>query len=226
MGDLGNLNGILGLNEQIDLGLFVLKLFLIVLFTAIMSFTYRRYNFGSEFKYSNFITFPMLGLSIVMIITVIKTSIALSLGLVGALSIVRFRTPIKNSEELIYYFLIIALAIALGAGRIFESIYFFIFSTITVALLHSFFVRGTKKSFLSNVVSIECENENYLKVQELMEIQFSNLKFIALSSYENLTFLKYSVTEYNEEKIQKLLDLQKSKVIKKVIVNNIDDLPN
>ena len=125
MNNFSQLTGILELNQQIDLGLFILKLFLIVLFTTILSYTYRKYNFSSEFKYSNFITFPLLGLSIVMIITIIKSSIALSLGLVGALSIVRFRTPIKNSEELIYYFLIIGLSIALGADRVLEAFYFF-----------------------------------------------------------------------------------------------------
>ena len=47
---------------------------------------------------------------------VVKTSLALSLGLVGALSIVRFRTPIKEPEELIYLFLAIAIGLGFGAG--------------------------------------------------------------------------------------------------------------
>lgn len=226
MNNFSQLTGILELNQQIDLGLFILKLFLIVLFTTILSYSYRKYNFSSEFKYSNFITFPLLGLSIVMIITIIKSSIALSLGLVGALSIVRFRTPIKNSEELIYYFLIIGLSIALGADRVLEAFYFFIFINISIFLLHNFFVEDKKKKYISNIVSIECDNRYYSKVQSLMEKNFNNLKFISLSSYDNLSFLKYSVTEYDEEKIIKILGLQKLKIIKKVIVNNIDDLPN
>ena len=44
--------------------------------------------------------FLLLIPTMILIITVIKTSIALSLGLVGALSIIRFRTPIKEPEEL------------------------------------------------------------------------------------------------------------------------------
>ena len=50
-------------------------------------------------------------------ITVVKSSLALSLGLVGALSIVRFRTPIKEPEELAYIFLAIAIGLALGADQ-------------------------------------------------------------------------------------------------------------
>tara|TARA_Y100000022_G_C13099303_1_gene306020 strand:- start:192 stop:680 length:489 start_codon:yes stop_codon:yes gene_type:complete len=47
----------------------------------------------------------------------VKSSLALSLGLVGALSIVRFRTPIKEPEELAYIFLAIAIGLSLGADQ-------------------------------------------------------------------------------------------------------------
>lgn len=51
-----------------------------------------------------------------LVIFVVKSSLALSLGLVGALSIVRFRTPIKGPEELVYLFLSIAIGLGFGAG--------------------------------------------------------------------------------------------------------------
>jgi uncharacterized membrane protein YhiD involved in acid resistance len=57
----------------------------------------------------------MLTLVTVAIIFVVKSSLALSLGLVGALSIVRFRAAIKTPEELVYLFLCIGIGIALGA---------------------------------------------------------------------------------------------------------------
>ena len=47
---------------------------------------------------------PIMSLITFLIIMVVKSSLALSLGLVGALSIVRFRTPIKEPEELVYLF--------------------------------------------------------------------------------------------------------------------------
>ena len=51
-----------------------------------------------------------------LIIFVVKSSLALSLGLVGALSIVRFRSAIKEPEELTFLFLNIALGIGFGAN--------------------------------------------------------------------------------------------------------------
>ena len=59
--------------------------------------------------------FPVLTMVTVVIIFVVKSSLALSLGLVGALSIVRFRTAIKTPEELVYLFFCIGVGLALGA---------------------------------------------------------------------------------------------------------------
>jgi uncharacterized membrane protein YhiD involved in acid resistance len=64
-------------------------------------------------KFAN--TFPMLTLVTVVIIFVVKASLALALGLVGALSIVRFRAAIKTPEELVYLFFCIGVGLALGA---------------------------------------------------------------------------------------------------------------
>ena len=53
-----------------------------------------------------------------LIVVVIQDSITLSLGMVGALSIVRFRTPIKNPFELIYLFAGIGFGVGFGSGKI------------------------------------------------------------------------------------------------------------
>ena len=57
-------------------------------------------------------SFPLLGLSITAIFVCIQYSLPLSLGLLGALSIVRFRTPIKEPEEIGFIMLVIAVSIA------------------------------------------------------------------------------------------------------------------
>lgn len=61
---------------------------------------------------------PFVLLTTILVISVVKSSLALSLGLVGALSIVRFRTPLKEPEELAYVFLALAIGLGLGAAQI------------------------------------------------------------------------------------------------------------
>lgn len=61
--------------------------------------------------------FVLLTLTTMLVISIVKSSLALSLGLIGALSIVRFRAAIKDPEELSYLFLAIAVGLGMGAGQ-------------------------------------------------------------------------------------------------------------
>jgi len=79
-------------------------------------FTYFASTFSNRQEFSSI--FPFLVLTVALVIAIVKSSLALSLGLVGALSIVRFRTPIKEPEELAYLFMAIAIGIGLGANQI------------------------------------------------------------------------------------------------------------
>lgn len=83
----------------------------------ILSWHYVR--FGRTLSNRNELAhvFPIVTLVTLLIISVVKSSLALSLGLVGALSIVRFRTPIKEPEELAYLFLAISIGLGFGADQ-------------------------------------------------------------------------------------------------------------
>jgi hypothetical protein len=61
--------------------------------------------------------FPLFTLTTILVIFVVQTSVALSLGLIGALSIVRFRSAIKSAEELSYLLFCVAIGLALAANQ-------------------------------------------------------------------------------------------------------------
>ena len=89
----------------------------------------------------------LLALTTMLIITIVKSSIALSLGLVGALSIVRFRAAIKEPEELVYLFLVIAIGLGTGAEQ--TEITFLAFILIMSILIITK-VRKKTNGFRSN----------------------------------------------------------------------------
>lgn len=97
-----------------------------LLVAAVLSFvlSWHYIRFGRTFSNRRELAqvFPIMVLATVLIISIVQSSIALSLGLVGALSIVRFRTPIKEPEELAYLFVAIALGIGIGAGQLVISL--------------------------------------------------------------------------------------------------------
>lgn len=104
-------------SAPLDLTLLLLNLTVGVFLALILRFHFRYFGSTLSNREEFAQVFPFILLTTVLIITVVKSSLALSLGLVGALSIVRFRTPIKEPEELAYLFIAIAMGLGLGANQ-------------------------------------------------------------------------------------------------------------
>ena len=128
---------------------------------AILSYSlgkiYARYGNSLSNRKSFARNFLLLAITTMFVITVVKSSLALSLGLVGALSIVRFRAAIKEPEELTYLFLNIAIGLGCGAGL---SVL-----TIIAFLIFTFFIWFTNRSKneleeQSLYLTISCKKES------------------------------------------------------------------
>jgi len=91
-----------------------------------IKFIYEEKSTSLSGKYHIASIIPLLSLATFLVILIVKSSLALSLGLVGALSIVRFRTPIKEPEELVYLFLAISNGIGFASGQIIITISIFV----------------------------------------------------------------------------------------------------
>lgn len=104
-------------NAPIDLWSLIINLVVGVGLSVALRWHFRVFGSTLSNREEFAQVFPFILLTTVLIITVVKSSLALSLGLVGALSIVRFRTPIKEPEELAYLFIAIAMGLGLGANQ-------------------------------------------------------------------------------------------------------------
>jgi len=126
------------------------NLVLSVVFALLLSAVVQRFSriIGDRSQYT--LVFLALMPTMVLIITVVKSSLALSLGLVGALSIVRFRTPIKEPEELVYLFLAIAVGLGLGANQTLPTALAFLFVLLVIVAVGLFRrgESGTRAVFL------------------------------------------------------------------------------
>jgi hypothetical protein len=113
--------------------------------------------------------FPFIMLTTTLIITVVKSSLALSLGLVGALSIVRFRTPIKEPEELAYLFFAIAMGLGLGADQTIPTVVAGLTILAIVAMMR-FARREREKTKLYLSVEIEGGGEEQERINSLNDV--------------------------------------------------------
>jgi len=95
---------------------FLINALIVLILALILEFTYQRCAKALSNRQIFSANFLKIAFTTMLIITIVKTSLALSLGLVGALSIVRFRAAIKEPEELTYLFFTIAIGLGLGAN--------------------------------------------------------------------------------------------------------------
>ena len=157
----------------------ILCLFLTIFCSYILKYVYEKKSISLSSKYQLSSLIPILSATTYLVILIVKSSLALSLGLVGALSIVRFRTPVKEPEDLVYLFLSIAIGIGFGA--------FQIFSTLIVFLIIIIFIwfRSYKFDQVRNDYNLELtfnNNEIYQKnsneIIQLLKKNSESLEFI------------------------------------------------
>lgn len=100
------------------------------------------------------------------IILAIQSSVVISLGMVGALSIVRFRTAIKNPMDLVYLFWAISVGIVCGAGLFEVAVIVSLFVTIAIMLLELFPNVQEQKLLVVNAAAPEVEEALLALVKE------------------------------------------------------------
>ena len=149
-----------------------------------------------------------------LVISIVKSSLALSLGLVGALSIVRFRTAIKEPEELIYLFTAIAIGLGLGAEQVLITlIAFAIIITIIIFVNKTYF---NVESNYNLYLTISNNNPKNIKSETIAETIKSHCSKLILkrldesaNSYEILflaTFESYDQLNHAKNALKKLDD--------------------
>lgn len=104
-------------SNSIEIFSFVMMLLGVWILSSLLSLHYNKFFPHISRSQSMGKTLIMIATITFLIITVVKSSLALSLGLVGALSIIRFRTPIKEPFELSYLFMAIAIGLGFGANQ-------------------------------------------------------------------------------------------------------------
>ena len=202
--------------------IFIINQIISLFLALIVSYIYTLFgkSLSNRKEFSNI--FVLLSMTTMLIITIVKSSLALSLGLVGALSIVRFRTAIKEPEELSYAFLSIAIGLGLGANQRLTTIIGTLLK-LTLVVIRSIFSKRNRENYMNLIIT--SSNNNDLDLDEVVsEIsKFSNSVRLKRLS-ENKDFLESSLT-INIESFDKLIKIRNSLKINypNLTINFLDD---
>jgi hypothetical protein len=125
--------------ETISLTNFFIGIIINLFLALFIRYTYIKYSASVSNKLIIADIFPIFSLSLFLIVITIKSSLVLSLGLVGALSIIRFRTAVKETEQIVYFLILTATSIATAANS-------YLFSIIFVVLIYIYNFYKSRKN--------------------------------------------------------------------------------
>ena len=220
LNNLGDLEQYLfNYNVEINYTNFVIAIIISTFLAFFIKLTYMRCSNSLNDKNHFADIFIPLAIVTTLVITVIKFSLALSLGLVGALSIVRFRAAIKEPEELVYLFFIIGIGLANGANQYFIAIIATII-TISILYLRKLSSDKIKKNNITdsstNIIQIQIDQNKQNSDKIINEIKSSvkYLKLKSMSSDNNLVQYNFWF-DIDKNKLQNFI-----KKIEKITLNN------
>ena len=201
---------------------FVIKL----VFSAFCGFALKYVMIKTNHRwlstYSHTISFVLLPVITCGITSVIKTNIALSLGLVGALSIVRFRNPVKNSLELIMYFALISIGIIASVNIFYCAYTTLVFLILIIAIFYYDKYQSNKGNKIHN---LSFEEGNYLysleveSKERIPSLEKSNLLINKVNFRENnIHFYRLCSSSKNEIE-EAYLDIQNNENILKTDIS-------
>ena len=185
-----DLNFFINQNIQIDLQGFILSLLCAAILSFLVQLFYIRYSSTLSNRKEFAKTFVVLGVTTCIVIMIVKSSLALSLGLVGALSIVRFRAAIKEPEELVYLFLIIAIGLGCGANQLI-IITTGIFFSLVIIMLYSGYLKSSKKNLDEKI------NAGIIMEGNISDVQINNLIIEIKTISKELKFISMSRSNEN-----------------------------
>ena len=211
-------------NIALDINNFLLSLVAATILCLLIQLFYLKYSstLSNKFEFSK--NFVILGITTTIVITIVKSSLALSLGLVGALSIVRFRAAIKEPEELVFLFLVIATGLGCGAGQIKITSIGILFSLAAIFIYSQFYKKNKLKN--TEIINLAIIKNKSMKEKEINELIIEMKKYVDLielisfSKSKDNTTINFDLKTKDFSKLNRLVNQIQKKGIKVVVARN------
>ncbi|MFN2103274.1 MAG: DUF4956 domain-containing protein [Candidatus Promineifilaceae bacterium] len=201
------MENLLGLTTPAPLSLETLgaNMLIAIILASIVAWYYTSFGRSLSNRSRLASILPVMAMIIVLIISVVKSSLALSLGLVGALSIVRYRTAIKEPEELMYIFLAIAIGVGLGADQRWPTV-LAVAIILIFLLVRSYLRPRAPRSNLFLNVSAENGQNAFKQVNDLLREHVDEADLRRLDDNESGFQATYLIKTSSDEAVSQLLD--------------------
>jgi uncharacterized membrane protein YhiD involved in acid resistance len=212
--------------QSLDIYVILLNNLVAVVISLFIMFTYRITYSGTAYSKKFNISVGMIIIITTMIMSIISNNIALSLGMVGALSIVRFRTAVKDVRDVTFIFWAIAVGVGCGVSQ-----YMLVGIGSAVLFIFLLIFRQVVPDN-RHILVVKCTLESQNKIEAAVTEYFSNKARLSMKNAgENSCEFVYNMSEgeLKKAKLKNKIDIiEKITKIEGVysvnIVEQVDDI--
>jgi uncharacterized membrane protein YhiD involved in acid resistance len=183
---------------------------------VIVAIAYRATYRGVNFSANNVLAMIMLAMITALVIVVIGSNLARAFGLVGAMSIVRFRTAVKDTQDIMFIFFALAAGLACGSGLYLVALTGTIFIAIVTWISVQIQTENPRKREYLLQVYVNTSNQDLELLQKSIDENVRSSKLINVKSIgedkKDLNELTFYVTFGRKKRETKIIDSLKSLV--------------
>ena len=197
---------------------FLIGMLITILCSFALKYIYIKYSSSVSNKKIIANIFPLFSVAIYLIVITIKSSIVLSLGLVGALSIIRFRTAIKEAEQIVYFLVLTGVSISTAASSYIFPFLIILFVFIYANQINSktsgkiisqndqivITVKKIKNSIIEKMILMLNENNIDVQIQSMNKNENEDLIVLKVSNFslQSLDLIEIFLQKNNIDKIE------------------------
>lgn len=171
----------------------------------LLSLVYRATYRGPSYSVTFVNALVLLTIISSIVIMVIGNNIARAFGLVGAMSIIRFRTAVRDTMDLVFIFLSLAIGMACGVGLAVVALVGAVMASLVVTLLtYTHFGAPRRRHFLLQILR---QSADQTDISQMLAKQCRSLKLVSLKNVgmNDMTECNYHITMRDTRKTEKIV---------------------
>jgi uncharacterized membrane protein YhiD involved in acid resistance len=184
------------------------SLLIAMVLSYLIALTYKKINRGREDHQVIMHTLILLAITIAAAMMVIGNNLARAFGLVGAVSIIRFRTAVKSAKDMAFVFISIVIGMASGLGFWLIALVFAVFTAIVLLFME--WLRFGRRLPGTRQFELQIKSEATLydvkKIEKLLRSHTRSFEFMSLRMGRKTRTHVYRIEAESMDKMEELTD--------------------
>ncbi|MCD4705493.1 DUF4956 domain-containing protein [bacterium] len=198
----------IGIISTLDFKTIFFNIILSLVLVLIISWVYRRTHQGLSYSQSFNFTLIIIGLLICVVMMIIGSNIAIAFGALGAFSLIRFRTAVKDAKDIAFVFFAVAIGMAVGTGNYMIAVLSVILISVVIVILDKIDFGSVKKFNYVLTLSSNSEESTNERMKEIFKEYLKTESLLNANAREQgkILDLTFNINLIKDSEINKFIN--------------------